>query len=372
VESVLIYRHQLFRTSESFITEQAGALRRHHPIYAGRLAEGPGPSGADAVTLAGASRTALWRHVLTRDPGPLARRLTGRRPLLVHAHFGVEGVYALPLARRLAIPLVTTFHGFDATVSDSFLCLSRKPSWINYVLWRRELAREGDLFLCVSHYIRDRLLARGFPAARTRTHYIGVDTEGLQPSQDARQPGLILHVARLVEKKGTVLLLQALARSARRAPQATAVIIGDGPLRARLESHAVRLGIASRVRFLGARPRGEVIAWMGRAALLCQPSLAARSGDREGLGMVLLEAAACGLPALASRSGGIPEAVGEPDGGLLVPEGDAAALAEALEALLGDADRLARMGRTARARVETEFSLARQTAELERIYEELR
>ncbi|MCK4412584.1 MAG: glycosyltransferase [Candidatus Eisenbacteria sp.] len=368
---VLIYRHQLFRISESFITEQAGALRRFRALYAGRHCEGPPPAGAETVTLAGSPRREILQQVLWRDPRPLRRRLAQRRPVLVHAHFGVEGVYALPLARTLGVPLVTTFHGFDATVRDASLWLSRKPSWINYLLWRRRLAREGELFICVSNYIRQRLLARGFPPTRTRTHYIGVDTQALQPGDGSRDPHLILHVARLVAKKGTEVLIDALGRIARTHPRAHLVLIGDGPLRSRLTARAAAAGLAGRVRFLGARPRGEVLAWMGRAALLCQPSRGAPSGDREGLGMVLLEAAARGLPVVASRSGGMPEAVREPEAGRLAPEGDVEQLADALGELLGDERRLGRMSRAARQWVVEHFDLDTQTARLEALYEEL-
>jgi glycosyltransferase involved in cell wall biosynthesis len=371
VPEVVVYRHQLFRVSEGFITQQAGALQRFRPLYAGRWCEGPPPDAARVVTLEDGSRAELWRQVLLRDPAPLARRLAPHRPALVHAHFGVEGVYALPLARALGAPLVTTFHGFDATVRARALWLSRKPSWIHYAMARRRLAADGERFLCVSDYIRQRLLAIGFPRERTRTHYIGVDTEALTPGREPRDPQLILHVARLVPKKGTALLIAALARLRPTHPEAQLLIIGAGPLRAHLQARAAAAGVGGQVRFLGARPREEVLAWMGRAALLCQPSLAAPSGDREGLGMVLLEAAARGLPVIASRSGGMPEAVRAPEAGRLVAEGDDRELAAVLGELLGEERRLQAMSAAARQWVCERFDLRRQTEALEAIYEEL-
>ena len=97
------------------------------------------------------------RQVMTHNVRPYERLLKGRTVSLVHAHFGVEGVYALPLARSLRVPLVTTFHGFDATTSKSALLTSRKPSWVYYALLRSRLADRGDLFICVSDFIREKI-----------------------------------------------------------------------------------------------------------------------------------------------------------------------------------------------------------------------
>ena len=117
-------------------------------------------------------RTIGWQ-MISRSSRPHLRLLAERRPALIHAHFGIDGVYALPLARRLGVPLVTTFHGYDATLSTAALLTS--PAWANYPLFRRRLARQGDLFLCASSFIRERVLAMGFPEARTKVHYSGID-----------------------------------------------------------------------------------------------------------------------------------------------------------------------------------------------------
>jgi colanic acid/amylovoran biosynthesis glycosyltransferase len=368
---VVVYRHQLFRLSENWITAQTGAMRRFTPVFAGRCRQGVAPEGARAITLEGESLATRARQVLLRDPRPLARRLAPLHPVLVHAHFGVEGVYALPLAAALRVPLIANFHGFDATLTDAALLRAGRPSWIHFVLGRARLAREAALVLCTSDFLRDELAARGFPAERLRTHYLGVDTERLRPRAGARCPGLIVHAARLVRFKGTAVLIDAFRRLAPRAPHATLVVIGEGPERARCEALAGPLLAASRVRFLGAIPNAEVLDWMSRASLLCQPSLRAPDGHREGLGVVLLEAAALGVPSVASRSGGMPEAVEDGRTGYLVAEGDAAALAERITRLITDDERAEAMGRAARARVVERFDVTRQTRVLEDIYEQL-
>ncbi len=369
-----IFRQNLFRISEPFITEQAQQLRRYEPVYLGRLRYGPAPDGARSLALrdAGGWRSAArigWQ-MATRSAGPFQQALGAIRPSLIHAHFGVDGVHALPLARRLGVPLVTTFHGFDATLSTAALLSS--PAWINYPLFRRRLARDGDLFLCVSAFIRERVLAMGFPERRTLVHYTGVDWRAIRPRDPGEETRTILHVARLVEMKGTEYLIRAVAALARTHTQVRLDIVGDGTLRPRLQALAGSLGLASRVRFLGALPHAEALSHMRRAAMLVLPSVHTPTGRVEGLGMVLLEAAATGVPVVVSRVGGIPEGVLDGQTGVLVPERDAGALCAGMASLLDQPDTRRRMGAAARILVEQRFDIRRQGETLEGFYDAVR
>jgi colanic acid/amylovoran biosynthesis glycosyltransferase len=369
MRTVAIYRHQLFQRSETFIAQQAGALAGFKPVYVGRSRAPGGPERAAVVTLMNAGRTRRWGQALLRDPATLAGGLRPHRPVLIHAHFGVEGVYALRLAKQLGIPLVTTFHGFDATTTLGGLLRSGKVSWINYALFRRQLASHGALFVCVSDYIRQRVLELGFPAARTVTHHIGIDTRTITPLPDRSTAKRILHVARLVEKKGTRYLLDAFARLASSDPEVELTIIGAGPLRADLEQQAQATGFGSRIRFLGAQPHAMVLEHLARANVFCLPSITARSGDAEGLPISILEAAALAVPVVATRHSGIPEAVVDGETGYLVAERDSAALADRIDRLLKDEGLSARLGRSARLNVEQRFDIKRQTLALEALYE---
>ena len=377
MREIVIFRNNLFRISEPFITQQAQHLRRYTPLYMGRFRFGDAPGRAHSLALQdpgqdpGSLRRwpAIGWQMITRSPEPYLNMLKDRRPSLIHAHFGVDAVYALPIARRLRIPLVTTFHGFDATLSTAALLSS--PAWANYPLFRRRLAREGNLFLCVSSFIRDRVLAMGFPEERTRIHAIGVDCQAIRPRTPVEETPTILHVARLVEMKGTQYLLRALARLPPRQAGVRLVIIGDGPLRRALQALTRSLGLATRVDLLGALAHAEVMVWMRRAAMLVLPSVTTSTGRVEGLGMVLLEAAATGVPVIGSAVGGIPEGIRDGETGFLVPERDAAALAARLETLLDEPATRLRMGVQARAFVERHFDLRRQTDRLEDLYDSL-
>ena len=135
---------------------------------------------------------------------------------------------------KLDIPLVTTFHGFDATTSVNSLIRSRAPSWINYALFRNQLAKHGNLFICVSDYIRQKVIQLGFPEERTCVHYMGIDTQAVQARDPSLETRTLLHVARLVEKKGTEYLIRAFSEVARKDSDVQLIIIGDGPLKLRL------------------------------------------------------------------------------------------------------------------------------------------
>lgn len=364
---VALLRHQLFLPSEVFIAEQARALTRFAPLLIGRALCGR-PAAGLRYHVPSAGPLAQLRYVLQRDPQFFLPELEAHRPALVHAHFGVEAVYGMRLAERLGVPLVTTFHGFDATLRSSVLLTSRKPTWVQYRLNRSALKRGGALFIAVSQFVAARLARLGFPAARTHAHYIGVDLAELAAPVAGREP-VVLHVARLVEQKGTAFLLEAFAQIARKHGHAQLVVIGAGPERQRLAERAAALGIEARVQWLGAQPHAEVKRWLKKAAVFCLPGCTTADGATEGLGLVLVEAAASGVPVVATRHGGIPEAVHDGVTGHLVPERDVGALADGLDALLSSESLRCRMGEASVAFAQRRFDLHRQTRALEQLYE---
>jgi glycosyltransferase involved in cell wall biosynthesis len=357
-----IFRSPLFNASETFVQTHAASLRRYRPVMVGLEAKGGvWPELQDKLLVARAGEAAALR--ILGSAGGLARRLAAERPRLVHAHFATDGLLALPLAERLGVPLVTTLHGFDVSRGRAALLASGRLSWIRYALAGGRLRRRGALFLAVSDAIRAKALAAGFPPDRIVTHRNGVDLARFGRASEP-EPGLVLHVGRLVEKKGTALLLEAMAGIDGRL-----VVIGDGPLRPQLERQASPLG--DRVRFLGNLQPDEVAGWMARAWVLAAPSVIARDGDSEGLPTVVAEAAAASLPVVVSDHSGLPEAVVEGETGFIVPEADAAALARALTDMLAFPEVRARMARAARALAEERFDAAKQAAGLERLYDKV-
>ncbi len=370
-----ILRHTLLPLSETFISEQIRHL-----------------SGVDVVVLGirfqNSDRFELPDgHVINPEGGPggLIREIlyitTGRSARLdtaiaeekvdlLHAHFGVEGLYALPFALRHGLPLITTFWGFDATMSRRDLLWSGKPAWIRYALFADRLRRRGTLFIAVSEFLRSRLIQSGFPPDRTIVHYNGVDLTAFAPAQHDSDDLTILSVGRLVEKKGIEYLIKAFALVAAQMPEVRLEIAGEGPLRRSLERLTSECGLAARVSFRGSLPHRAVATLMQSSSVVCQPSVTAADGDAEGLPTVVLEAAATARPLVATRHSGIPEIIVDGKTGFLVAERDVEALADRLLSLLGNVELRKRMGEAGRKRIEEKFDLRKQAKRLEEIYSE--
>jgi glycosyltransferase involved in cell wall biosynthesis len=269
---------------------------------------------------------------------------------------------ALPIVQKSGLPLVVTFHGGDATKDKHF----EERRFIPTIFQRRQrdLMATAETIFCVSHFVRDRLVARGFPTEKLVTHYIGIDI----PKDVALPPSgisdSVLFVGRLVEKKGVDILIAAMSVVAKAHPNLKLSVVGDGPARRDLERLAGQTGIQAH--FHGWLPEKEVRAAMRRSLLLAVPSRTAASGDSEGLPTVIMEAMAYGLPVVATRHAGIPEIVSDHTTGLLVDEADAAALSAAILTLKCDPDLANRLRGEAYADVRARFDADRQSVLLER------
>jgi colanic acid/amylovoran biosynthesis glycosyltransferase len=365
---VIIYSDHLLYPSETFIHAQASALSDFEPAYAGsRRVAGLDLRAEHIYTInRGGVRGKLHElnFKLFGFAPSLVRQLEALNPVLLHAHYGPNGLRALRLASNLRIPLIVTFHGSDATITD-LRYQKTHFGFRSYLAKKRELMKSGALFLAVSKFIRRKLLDQGFPEERVLVQYTGVDTKKFKPASTERSP-LILFVGRLEESKGAEFLIKAAADVERQLPALELVLIGDGSLRADLEKRAKQL--LRRYRFLGLRSSEEVCDWMNRASLVCVPSITRRSGEEEAFGMVCAEAQAVAKPVVAFNSGGISEVVCHGSTGFLAPERDWRALAEYLLALLQNAELRKRFGLLGRELVLRQFDLEHCTRLLERVY----
>jgi len=270
-----------------------------------------------------------------------------RRVDLVLAQFGPAGLVALEMRRAGLVhgPIATAFYGFDLTRA------LRRSTEIY-----RALYEEAALLLPNSQHLAGILQANGAPASKTFVHRLGIELSRF-PAVDRHartSPPIALAVGRFVEKKGFEHAIRAVA-AAGEASAFRLRLIGDGPLRPRLEQLVRDLGVAHRVEFAGWRTHEEVAREMTAADALLAPSVVASDGDMEGLPLVVIEALATGMPVIASRHGGIPELVADGTNGILCDERDEHALAAALVAL-SDRDTRIALGRSARATVERDFS----------------
>lgn len=256
------------------------------------------------------------------------------------------------MAPDLGRPYVIHTHGFE-------VALTRLPAL--RAAFRR-ICNGARLVTVVSEYCRRFIEPAIGPGPRIEMLKTGVDLEMFHPGVDGSgirarhglgERPVLTCVSRLVPRKGQDTIIQAMPEIARAVPDAAALIVGGGPHRAALEKMAFRLRVADRVIFTGETPFSELAAHYAAGDVFAMPCRSRYAGlEVEGLGLVFLEAQACGRPAIAGDSGGAPEAVIAGETGLVVPGGDAAALAAAAAPLLADRERAATMGKQGRAFVE--------------------
>ena len=315
-------------------------------------------------------RVAEAGYALFRSSPYLLRELEDFAPDLIHAHFGVDGVYALPFARRLNRPLVVSVYGYDASRLPRFQLLP--VSWFNYWLHFRALARGATRFLAYTRFLAGELERRGVPREKITVHYPGLPTERYAVERPARErPPNVLFVGRFVEKKGLPDLVRAFARVAGDQPGARLVLAGDGPLQPDVERLVGNLGLSARVDLPGFVSQNDLHGLFEQAAVFCHPSVTSASGETEGLPFSILEAQAAGLPVVATHHAGLPEGVADRETGLLVAEGDIGGLARALQSLLRDTERREAMSRAAVDHAKEHFDLRRQATRLEALYDEI-
>jgi colanic acid/amylovoran biosynthesis glycosyltransferase len=372
-------RAHLART-ETFVHNQLVSLERYHPVVLAHFRR----EGTDAPLLDGAiGRELLPARVAALDaalyraarvPLPagvaaLARYARERDVRLLHYHFLTDARHLLGLERRLRVPSIVSCYGWDVSIAPR----AGKGLGLHYL---RPVFKRADLILAMSADMRADLLALGCPADKIRVHYYGSDTRRFAfPQREYEHDGPInvLCCGRLIEAKGQHHVLEALRFvEARGAPEFRVTIVGEGPLRARLEAMSSEYGWQDRVVFKGhvSYASDALVEHFRAADVFAHPSFTL-NGRKEGIPGTIVEAMACGLPVVATWHAGIPAVIGDGSDGLLVGERDVPALADALESLLSDAALRRRLGTAAAARAASELDLRAGARALERIYDEL-
>jgi glycosyltransferase involved in cell wall biosynthesis len=294
----------------------------------------------------GYERVAIPRELNPRDVYALhrvSRRIAALKPDVLHGH-GAKGA---ALAR-----LVPNFGDAVRAYTPHGGSLVYCPGTISGGFYRsieRLLNWRTDLFLFESSYIADLFRSKiATPRAMVRVVRNGVGKAEFEPVATKPDATDIVCVGELRPVKAIDVLIEALAILKGSGRRVTATIVGEGPDDTKLKAQAARLGLAAEVRFVGFRPAREAFA-MGR--MLVIPSRA------ESLPYVVLEAAAAGMPIIATEVGGVPEIFGA-QAAHLIPPDDVAALVEAMGAALNDPGGAQRVAEQVRARVRAEFSLS--------------
>ncbi|ELT9863592.1 colanic acid biosynthesis glycosyltransferase WcaL [Escherichia coli] len=313
-------------------------------------------------TLRGIHRKNTWQALNLKRYGAESRNLIlsaicGQVAKPLHAdvfiaHFGPAGVTAAKL-RELGVirgKIATIFHGID---------ISSREVLNHYTPEYQQLFRCGDLMLPISDLWAGRLQKMGCPREKIAVSRMGVDMTRFSPRpvKAPATPLEIISVARLTEKKGLHVAIEACRQLKELGVAFRYRILGIGPWERRLRTLIEQYQLEDVIEMPGFKPSHEVKAMLDDADVFLLPSVTGADGDMEGIPVALMEAMAVGIPVVSTLHSGIPELVEADKSGWLVPENDARALAQRLAAFSQlDTDELAPVVKRAREKVEHDFN----------------
>jgi colanic acid/amylovoran biosynthesis glycosyltransferase len=348
---VLVYRRKFLPKSETFIYEQLLGHQHVKPVVLTR-------------------RRPCNRKQFPYSPVYVRRRFKGlagwlkkKKITCLHARFGPAGLELLPHARKAKLPLITSFHGYDAT--------KRVRENRRYRRALKRLFRQGEAFTVVSEHMKRRLIRLGCPGKKITLIRSGIDLRKfpMQPPQPVIDGAFrLLSVGRLTEKKGMDTLIKAFARIRPHFPRATLTIIGDGEEKRKLRRLIRRHRLQQHVTLRGAQPHQEVGRELAKCHVFVIACKTAKNGNQEGIPNVLMEAMAAGRPVISTYHAGIPELVDHGKTGFLVPERSVSQLARMMVRVLCERDRWPDVVIQAREKVENHHDIEKQRAKLEELY----
>jgi len=351
MSTYLIVVKEPVRYSETFITQllrylgDGAALMAGcppYPHYRGDI-EKPGPAHRFFRRLTwSVGRRTGYRPVRAFYRRELARL----RPEVVIAQFGPSATLVMGACRQFNIPLVTIFHGYDA---------SRKDVIEEHSSAYQKLFSDGTAFIGVSRSIRENLLSLGAPVERTFVSPCGADCSLFTPDGEPTQRGHFLAVGRFTEKKAPHLTILAFSKVLADFPDARLRMVGEGCLLDACKTLVSALQIDQQVSFLGSLPHEHVRDELDRASAFVQHSVKAPDGDQEGSPVSIMEAGAAGVPVIATRHSGIPDIVQHGTTGLLVEEHDIQGMADAMKRLLANPSEAHGMGQAGAKRIHSRF-----------------
>lgn len=277
---------------------------------------------------------------------------------LIHAHSGDVSAWAsLRVSRRHGIPLVVTYHGSE--VHDRLV--NHRKGW----QMCRDVFKHAQLNLPVSRDLESILRGQVEPQGQCETLLLGVDQSRFFPSSERKKMRSVLFVGHVQKEKGIFDLLMAWKKVKAVCPDVVLTVVGNDRTCGEFSKRVALFAIGESVRMLGPLPNQTIPDVMRESSIFCLPSYG------EGTPVSVMEAMSCGLPIVATRVGGIPDIVLHNQTGLLVDKGDIQGLAEALIALLGNPDLMARFTQAARMFAWEHFDGEKSADRLVRLYKEL-
>ena len=278
---------------------------------------------------------------------------------LIHAHFGPSGLEIVDLAKQKELPLIVTFHGYDASV---LLTMRKYADNIKKVFAYAHI-------ITVSEVMKEELVKQGANSNNISVIRCGIPVESftytkrkpLSEKKKANELISFLQVSSFVEKKGHDYTVRAFHDFLEYYPNARLVLAGDGYLKTNIQILCERLGIPDKVKFLGNVDYRQIPELMESADVFLHHSVTSKTGDKEGIPTVIMEAMASGLPVISTFHSGIPELIDDGINGLLVSEYEVSKYSKKIRDILKDDGRL---GQRARDKVDKDFNLIKQNKRL--------
>jgi len=313
----------------------------------------------------------LFRGITPFAANQLTNAVKQSNAKVLHFHYLVDARFFLPVFRRLKLPCVVGGYGWDVSSFPR-----TKLLYAHHYL--QPIFRDLDLFLAMSEDMKNDMMKIGCPKDKIIVHYFGNEVNRFVfPERQYKEAKVvrILFCGRLTAKKGPHLVLQALKllhETKNETPEWKLVFVGDGPLRAHLETTVNDFGWKNKVEFLGHVPyhSAEFVEEYKKAHIYLLPCMMVNH-EKEGIPGSLIEAMASGLPCISTNHAGIPSIMTTEQDGILTREGDVPAIAEALESLLRDSAIRERIGKAAAKRALLNFDILKKTEVLETIYDSL-
>lgn len=277
--------------------------------------------------------------------------------VLIHAHFADIGNVARRLGKMVGVPYTLTAHAFDIYMEPDTDEL-------------RKVMNDAESVVTISDYNKNYL--KGEIGVNNRIEVIrcGIDLDKFKPQKIRADNKIkLLTVARLVEKKGIAYLIKAIPMMIKEVPNCELTIIGSGPLYDNLQQLVRDLDIERYVQFRGDVSDSELMRYYERADMFLLPCIIAENGDRDGIPVSIMEAMAMKLPVISTIVSGIPELVADGVSGILAPQKDEKAIADAVLTLCKDSELRVEMGAEGRKIVERKFNITLEAEKIIGVFE---
>jgi colanic acid/amylovoran biosynthesis glycosyltransferase len=299
----------------------------------------------------------LGQATLSAEELAFKKSLQKEKPDVILAEYGTVGATIVPVVKKLGIPLVVHFHGFDA--SETKVLQEMKQDYL-------KMFEYSSAIIGVSIQMRDKLISIGAPKEKVHYTAYGPNDKFFEntPNYSSKT---FLSVGRFIDKKAPHLTILAFKKCLEKHPDAKLKMIGGGPFFRICEELTNHFRLNSTIEFLGVQDSDFVKAEMQNAFCFIQHSRIAENGDMEGTPVAIIEAQAAALPVISTYHAGIPDIVVHGETGYLIEEGEVDKMADYMISLASDLTLAQEMGAKARKRIQENFTMKNHIETLDKI-----